>query len=245
MATPVLRERVARWILVALAVWATVAFAAVAAVALPHEVNPDKRAIILMGGTLLAVWCGIGGPAQWLLRERLTRWLTGVPLWWPLRFVFLCTVLALLEEAVTTGLTNLAPVFGGVTDAARITASKNYLEVVCLHSVVVFVPLFIGWAVILRFFDFSPAEVMLLFGLTGWLAELLTFGPDNLGMIGMWVYVYGLMVWLPARTVPAARKVRPARWWMWPLAVVAPFLFGVPWVPVVLLVRWVIGYDGP
>jgi len=60
----VLRERVARWILVALAVWATVAFAAVAAVALPHEVNPDKRAIILMGGTLLAVWCGIGGPAQ-------------------------------------------------------------------------------------------------------------------------------------------------------------------------------------
>ena len=235
----------ATWALAGLAIWAAVAYAAVAVIALPHEPDPDRRAIILMGGTLLAVWCGVGGLTQWRLREPLTRWLRRIPLWWPLRFVLLCTVMALLEEAVTTGLTNLAPVFGGVTDAARITASKNYLEVVCLHSVIVFVPLFIGWAVILYFFDFSPAEVMLLFGLTGWLAELLTFGLDNLGMIGMWVYVYGLMVWLPARTVPTGRKVRPARAWMWPLAVVAPFLLGVPWVPVVLLVRWAIGYDGP
>ncbi|HUU11041.1 MAG TPA: hypothetical protein VM431_10950 [Phycisphaerae bacterium] len=154
--------------------------------------------------------------------------------------------MALLEEAVTTGLTNLAPVFGGVTDAARITASKNYLEVVCLHSVVVFVPAFIGWAVILRFIDFSPAEVMLLFGLSGWLAEWMTFGPQNIGMVGMWVYVYGLMVWLPARTVPPDRGARPARWWMWPLAVVLPFFLGVvPWVPVVLLIRKLIGYEGP
>jgi hypothetical protein len=242
---PPRRERVARWVLLGLAVWAALAYAAVAVIALPHEADPDKRAVILMGGTLLAVWCVLGGLVQWRLREPLTRWLRRIPLWWPLRFVLLCTALALLEEAVTTGLTNLAPVFGGVTGAARITASANYLEVVCLHSVIMFVPLFVGWAVMLRLVAFSPAEVMLLFGLTGWLAELVTFGPHNVGMIGMWVYVYGLMVWLPARTVPAGRRARPARLWMWPLAVVAPFLFAVPWVPVVLLVRWAMGYTEP
>lgn len=240
------RQRVAWWMLAALAVWAAVAYGLVAALALPNMTDPDHRAIILMGGALLAVWCAVGGAGQYLARNRLTAWLRRIPLWWPARFVLLCTVMALLEEAVTTGLTNLAPVFGGVTDAARITASKNYLEVVCLHSVVVFVPAFIGWAVILRFIDFSPAEVMLLFGLSGWLAEWMTFGPQNIGMVGMWVYVYGLMVWLPARTVPPDRGARPARWWMWPLAVVLPFFLGVvPWVPVVLLIRKLIGYEAP
>ena len=59
--------------------------------------------------------------------------------------VLLCIAFAMLEEAVTTGLTNMAPLLGGVTDAARITASKNYFVVVFTNSVIVFVPLFICW----------------------------------------------------------------------------------------------------
>ncbi|MBE3123402.1 MAG: hypothetical protein IMZ65_01190 [Planctomycetes bacterium] len=238
------RTCVAHWILVGLGIWAGVAYAAVATIIILNEQDPDKRAIILMGGCLLLVWCGIGGSAQRLLRDRLVGWVRAIPIGWRTRFVLLCILMALLEEAVTTGLTNLAPWFGGVTDAARITASKNYLEVVCLHSVVVFVPAFVAWAVILSFFDFAPVEVMLLYGLTGWLAEWMTFGSDNIGMVGMWAFVYGLMVWLPAWTVPRGRNVRPARWWMWPIAAVGPFFAGIPFVPVVLLVRWLIGYQG-
>jgi hypothetical protein len=241
------RVRVARILLIVLGIWATVAYAAVFTVfvlAKPDPPNPvkffDNRAVIFMGGILLLVWCLIGGILQRVLRDPFKRFVRRVPIGWRTRFVLLCIIFALLEEAVTTGLTNLAPVFGGVTEAAKITASKNYLEVVCLHSVVVFVPSFIIWAVILSFFDFAPAEVMLLYGLTGWLMELVTFGPQNWGMIGMWVFVYGLMVYLPACTVPEDRKVRRVRWWYWPITVVALLFAGaLLMVPaVVVLFAW-------
>ena len=80
--------------------------------------------------------------------------------------MLLCIVFAMLEEAVTTGLTNIAPLLGGVTDAARITVSKNYFVVVFTNSVIVFVPLFLCWGWLLSRYDFRPIEVLLLFGLT-------------------------------------------------------------------------------
>jgi hypothetical protein len=231
--------RFARIVLTALGIWAAVAYVAVAVMALPNTRNPDQRAIILMGGALLLIWALIGGLLMRRGRERLTGWLRRVPIGWRTRFFLLCVFMALLEEAVTTGLTNAAPLFGAVSPAARITASANYLEVVLLHSVIVFLPAFAGWAVVLSFVRFEACEVMLLFGLTGWLMEWMTFGPQNIGMIGMWVFVYGLMVYLPACTVPAERRARPARWWHWPLAVVVPSLVGLPLMaPVILLIRW-------
>ena len=108
---------------------------------------------------------------------------------------------------------------------AYITASANYFDVVLYHSVVVFVPMFIGWAVMLWRWRFSPFAVFVLFGLTGLLAETITFGPQNLGNFAFWIFVYGLMAWLPAYCVPADRPARPPRWWTYPLAVVIPFLF--------------------
>jgi len=246
------RARVARIVLAGLGVWAAVAYLAVLTIFLlakPDPADPtkflDHRAVIFMGGLLLLIWCLIGGAAQSVWRDRFVRLARRIPIGWRTRFVLLCLVFALLEEAVTTGLTNAAPLLGGVTEAAKITASKNYLEVVCLHSVIVFWPSYIAWAVILSYFDFAPVEVMLLYGLTGWLMELWTFGPQNIGMVGMWTFVYGLMVYLPACTVPPDRKVRPARWWMWPLAVVVVSLASVPFVPVVFAIRWLIGYVAP
>jgi len=237
-------SRLASRVLVGLAVYGALFYAWFTAIVGFIEHDPDRRAILWMTGGLIVVWIVLGGMLMRLGRARFAAWVGRLRLGWRTRFVLLCILMALLEEAVTTGLTNLAPWFGGVTDAARITASKNYLEVVCLHSVVVFVPMFVAWAVILSFFDFAPVEVMLLYGLTGWLAEWMTFGSDNIGMVGMWTFVYGLMVWLPAWTVPRGRHVRPARWWMWPIAAVGPLFAGIPFVPVVLLVRWLIGYQG-
>ena len=142
-----------------------------------------------------------------------------------LTFVLGCIALALLEEAVTTSMTRCAPLFGVAVGQAYITASADFFDVVLYHSVVVFVPLFVGWAVLLRVWAFSPFAVLLLFGITGTLCETLSFGAQNLGNAGMWVLVYGLMVWLPAQAVPEDRGARRPRWWAYPIAVFLPFLF--------------------
>jgi hypothetical protein len=150
-----------------------------------------------------------------------------------MKFIVMATVLALTEEAITTTMTNLAPLFGVKVGQAYITASTNYLDVVALHSVIMFVPLFVGWAVILSRYDFSPFAVFILFGLTGTVAET-TFGSQHLLEFGLWMFVYGLMVYLPAYCVPRDRPVRAVRWWHYPLAVVVPFLF-MPLVPLPLI----------
>jgi len=212
-----LRERIACVLLAALAVWAAGAYAVVMIVAYPHLSDPDQRAIFLMGGLLLLIWCVIGGVLMRALRDPFKALMARVRIRWQAKFFLLFLVGALLEEAVTTGLTNAAPLLGGVTEAARITASKNYLEVVCRHSVVVFVPGFVAWTIVLGLWDFRPSEVMLLWGLMGWLAEWMTFGPHNIGMVGMWVWVYGLMVYLAAHTVPPDRKAWRVRWWVYPI----------------------------
>ncbi len=221
--------------LIALAAWGLVSTAAITAFILTHDPNPDNRAIIQLGVALILIWCVLGGGLMWWFRARFVAQSRRLPLGWRTRFVVLCIVFALVEEAVTTSLTNLAPLFGAVSDAARITASKNYLEVVLLHSVIAFVPLFLCWGWLLSRYDFRPAEVMLLFGLNGTLAETLSFGPQNLIQVGMWVYVYGLMVYLPACTVPADRPVRPLRWWQALMAVFLPLVFVIP------LAIWLVG----
>ena len=73
-------------------------------------------------------------------------------------------------------------------------------------------------------------------GITGSIAEA-SIQPSNL-IGGFWVFVYGLMVYLPACTVPQDRPAKPQRWWSYPLAVVLPFPFVVLAAPVVLLREW-------
>ncbi len=133
-------------------------------------------------------------------------------------------------------LTNAAPLFGLRIGDAYITASANYWDVVLGHSVIIFVPMFIAWAWLLGRYRFTPNQVFLLFGLTGTLAEA-SYGPQHLLEIGMWMFVYGLMVYLPAYIVPQDRKARTVRPWHYPLAVAAPFLFLILLLPVVPLLR--------
>ena len=73
--------------------------------------NPVHRAVLGMGWGLLLLWvagCGLG-MLYW--RERLNQWAARAPIPWGLKFVLGCTLLALLEEAITTALTNSAPWF--------------------------------------------------------------------------------------------------------------------------------------
>jgi hypothetical protein len=90
---------------------------------------------------------------------------------------------------------------------------------------VVFIPMFICWAILLRWIDYSPLEVMFLFGLTGTMAEMSFGGLQAIAQVGMWMFVYGWMVFLPAYCLPGRAKTHRPKWWQYPLAVVLPFAF--------------------
>ena len=173
-------------------------------------------AIMQMAAALGFVWIVLGGTGMFLARHRIRQWVSKSPLSPGGTFLMFAVALALLEEAVTTTLTNLAPVFG--SSAAFITASRNYFEVVLWHSVIVIAPMFMVWAWLLSRFRFAPSAVVLLFGLNGVLAELLIGGPAIL-MAPFWIFVYGLMIFLPAYSFASKAEARAPRWFHYPAAI--------------------------
>jgi hypothetical protein len=214
--------RLRRIFVVVLATWLVLVCGVVLAVSWR---NPIQRAVIGMALGLILLWIGGCGMAMWRWRALWCRLAASVPLPWMLKFVLGCTTLALTEEAITTLMTNCAPLFGVRIGQAYITASANYFDVVLYHSVVVFVPFFVCWSVMLRWWKFPPFAVFVLFGITGTLCETIAFGPQNLANFALWIFVYGLMVWLPAHWPPAERTACVPPWWGYPVAVVLPFLF--------------------
>jgi hypothetical protein len=227
-------DRVTLWLLIAIGFYSFLLVGFLNLIVLNSE-NVKDRAIFLMADGMILLWIIVGGSLTPLLRRRLVPRLAAIPVGWRLRFMVLCTVMALIEEVITTSMTNLAPVFGTTPEEAHITASTNYFTVVFFHSVVMFVPMFVAWAWMLSRWDFSPLKVLLLFGITGSLAEASINPTSVIG--GFWVFVYGLMVYLPACTGPADRGAKPLRWWHYPLAVFLPFLAVIPVAPVVVLLR--------
>jgi hypothetical protein len=225
-----------RLVVAALATWLVLTTSAVTLLTWSH---PKQRAVLGMGWGLILLWIALGGTLMWRSRNAVRSAVDLVRLDWRIKFILLATTLALVEEAVTTSMTNLAPLFGVKIGEAYITASANYLDVVTLHSVIMFIPMFIGWALILWRYDFSPFAIFILFGLTGTLVET-KFGLKNPLEFGLWIFVYGLMVYLPAYCVPRERGARTPRWWHYPLAILAPLVF-VPLVPL----RFLLGFFFP
>ena len=64
--------------------------------------------------------------------------------------------------------------------------------------------------------------------ITGTLAEAGTFGLQNLANAGFWVWVYGLMVWLPAYTLPKRPAANRPRAWHYPIALIMPIVCAIP-----------------
>jgi hypothetical protein len=190
--------------------------------------DPVSKAVVHMGAGLVLLWCVGGGIAMRILRDRIRPAVLLIPIRWDVRFLLFCTVLALVEEAITTSMTNLAPVFGVPVGRAYITASASYLDVVLGHSVILFVPMFACWAFILSRLSFHPNAVFLLYGLTGALAEASSFGLQSVTQAPMWIFVYGLMVYLPAYCLPDRPDARPPRPVHYPMAVLLPFVAAIP-----------------
>jgi hypothetical protein len=223
------RDRIARRILQVLAVYGLL-LAGLIGFFNFNNPDHDARAVVYMGLSLIAIWCVLGGITMCFTRDPFIRWVKSINIGWKIRFVSLSIGMALIEEMITTLLTNAAPLFGAVSPAARITVSTNYFEVIS-NSVLVFIPWFICWAWLLGRYDFKPLEVVLFFGLTGLLAESTLDSMVNLediAGVAMWVYVYGFMVYLPAHTVPQERDARPVRWYHISVVILLPLIFIIP-----------------
>jgi hypothetical protein len=236
-ATTVPARRRASWFARAL-VWLCGAWAVIIApffiIATLTAPDPVTRAITGMALGLFLFWIVLGGALSLLLRNRVRSVLSRFDAHWRIAFVLFATLLALLEEAVTTMMTNAAPLWGVPVGKAYITASANYLEVVLYHSVIVFVPMFIAWAWLLKRYAFSSAAVFVLYGCAGTLAETLSFGAQNLVALGFWVYVYGLMVYLPACAIPPGHGARKPGVWACLLALILPILVAIPVALIIL-----------
>jgi len=226
----------ARHLIILLGVYSTVMLGLISLGVLTSQAPAPEKAVIKMALGLNLVWVVILGTAMLTLRDQVRSLVRAVPLPWGLKFFLFCAGLALLEEAVTVSLTNLAPLFGARVGEAFITASANYLHTVLFHSVIVFLPMFAVWAVLLYHFAFTPNQVFLLFGLTGSLAEM-SMSPSNV-LAGFWFFVYGLMIYLPAYALPEQRGARRPPWWAYPLAVFGPLLSPILLLPFTPLLRW-------
>jgi hypothetical protein len=190
--------------------------------------SPNSRAVMFMATGLVILWVVLGGFLIWKTRELVRALVQQIPLPWSVKFVLFCSLLALTEEAVTVTMTNLVPVLGVAHGAAYITASANYLDVVAFHSVVVFIPMFIAWAWMLKRWDVSPNAVFLLFGLTGFFVEAIFSGTLNLVPLGFWIFVYGLMIYLPAYCLPPREEAKLPVWWHYPVMLILPVLSATP-----------------
>jgi hypothetical protein len=229
-------NRFARALIWLFGVWAVVIALFFLATTLTSS-DPVTRAIAGMALGLFLFWIVLGGALSLLLRKRVRSVLRRFDAHWRIAFVLFATLMALLEEAVTTTMTNAAPLWSIPVGKAYITASANYLEVVLYHSVVVFVPMFIVWAWLLKRYAFSPAAVFILYGCTGTLAETLSFGAQNLVGLGFWVFVYGLMVYLPACAIPPERDARKPGIWAGLLALILPILAAIPVALIILAIN--------
>lgn len=204
--------------------------------------DADARAKVLMGFLLVLIWCLGFGLFSYYKRDQFKQIFTAIKMPWQIKFIFFAIALAMLEEVVTVSLSNAAPLLGSETGKAMITASTDYAEVVFLNSVwPIFVPWILAWTVLLSRYNFPPNHVFLLFSLLGSIAET-HFGFGAL-IAGFWFFVYGLMVYLPAYSLPP-RKTVPLRWWHYSYTLLLTFLFMLPWgLFYALIVKGLLGYD--
>jgi hypothetical protein len=200
--------------------------------------NPIENAVIGMAAGLVIGWVGIVGGLTYWQRNRIRRFVQHLPGRWQIKFVLFATLMAMIEEAIAVGMTNLAPFFSVSIGEAYITASADYWDVISHHSVIVFFGWFVGWAILLDYLDFSPSAVFVMSGLLGWLGEIFAFGIQQIGGFAMWMLIYGLMTYLPAYCLPSAeqRRAKPARFWHYPLALLLLLLMTIGWVFLIQLV---------
>lgn len=177
----------------------------------------------MMAWGLIIIWIFVFGYVMYKYRDFFKSIFEKIPGKWSTKFLFFVILLALIEEAITTALTNMAPLFGSTSDQAFITGSTNFFQVIFHHSVIVFLPFFVGWTWLLKRYNFSANQTFWLFGITGAFVEAMSFG--GIGEFGLWIFVYGLMIYLPTYCIPQERGANNVRVWHYPLVIIVPVFF--------------------
>lgn len=186
--------------------------------------NSTAFARLMMAWGLILTWVVGCGLIMYKGRDRFKKIFESLPGKWTTKFFLFCLTLALLEEALATILTNSAPIFGASVTEAYITGSTNFLQVITHHSVIIFLPFFAAWVWLLKRYNFSPNQVFWTFGLTGLFIEAVSFG--GIAEFGLWIFVYGLMVYLPTYCIPKERGAKPVKFYHFPLVIlVSAFYF--------------------
>ena len=186
--------------------------------------DPVTRAIAGMALGLFLFWIVLGG-ALIVLRKRACPAPVRRALASPCRVRHSP---ALLEEAVTTTATSTAPLW--VSRSADLHHRLgNYLSrALSRHRLCADVHRLGGWAT-LRLL----AAIFILYGCTGRLPRRNLRRAKPVGL-GFWVYVYGLMIYLPVCAVPPDRGARKPGVWACLLALILPILAAIPVALIIL-----------
>lgn len=206
---------------------------------LTSEASINEKAIIKMSITFIVIWVVVCGSLMYIFRDVMAGFITKIPINWRLKFFLFTLLLILLEEIITTSITNLAPIFGGEIGKAFITASTNYFHVIFFHSAIMFIPFILIWTYLISKYDFSPNVIFLLFGLLGTIAE--SFLNPYAIISGFWFFVYGLMIYLPAYTLPYRDNLKKPKLAVYIVAVLLPIIVSAPISLIVIYLRNTLG----
>ena len=232
-------RKLGSYAVVALGLWSIAFLTAVSLAIIGSDASANDQAIIKMALCLVIVWVIMCGGAMHLFRDRFATFSRSVPIGWKVKFFVSVSVLMLVEEAIATSITNLAPAFGGTFGEAYITASSNFITVIVFHSVVMFVPFILIWIYLLTRYDFTVVQVFLLFGLLGTIAE--SFLSPIALVSGFWFFIYGLMIYLPAYALPKRANLKRPTLLAYGIAIILPFIVAAPMSLIVLKVGELVG----
>lgn len=190
--------------------------------------NNDLAAAANMLWSLFLMWVLLGGTTMYKYRDKIKSLVLRIKGSRASTFILFSSILLLIEEAVATAITNLAPLFGSASDLAHITASGNYWEVILHHSAIVLIPVFIVWGYLLSKYEVKPDFMFLICGITGVTSEFSLGGSMTGILFGYWMLVYGFMAYLPTYVLPTQVNLKKFDFKALVLFLVLPWTVAIP-----------------
>ena len=230
---------ISSFLIKAIGVYSTIFLIFLSIAILGSDVPDNDKAIIKMAIALVVVWVIIIGSLMRKYRDIIKSLIQKITAPYPSVFFLFSLSLILLEELITVTLTNLAPLFGGEIGKSFIAASTNYFHVIFFHSAIMFIPFLLAWSYLLTKYNFNTNQIFILFGFLGVIAE--SFISPTAFIAGFWVFVYGLMVYLPAYCLPERSHLKKPNILSYVLAIILPLVFSIPFFFLVMNLRELFG----